>query len=298
MVTVICPKCGNKMIEVNIPKKLNTTCYKDCIRRCEECKIGASNGELNPTIIYQNLETCIPKQILGNEDLEHFLNKSMNKSHITDKINKFKFSTSEDAFTWVFFKYFVIFSKLNILQKLLQLNSPIKEILLWGNPIIDENNSDFKNRLIDICLKFGEKINSLSEPDCIIITDEDIYFIEVKLKSNNAYETDLSKFDKYNYVKAYNNYEETKKSKLYELARNWSIGLEFSEDKNFYLYNLAPKKFFRDSYEPYLLKFKNSLITPETFIQLPWENIIYNEEMKKVDDWFLEELLYRKGKIF
>jgi len=294
MQTVICPNCGKPMKEFNLPK-LKTKTYEKCIRKCDICEIGASNSIESPTIIYKHLESCIPKQLLENEDIGLFLNKSLNRVNITSKINNFKLSSSEDALTWIFFIYFVKYSRLELLQKLLKIANPIKEILLWGNPLIDETNCDYKNRLIKICLKFGEKINSLSEPDCIIITDEYIYFIEVKLKSNNAYEPDLSKFDKYNYAKAYINYEEAKNSKLYELARNWSIGSKFSEDKNFYLYNLSLNKFFQKTNETCLLKFKNSLTKPENFFQFSWENIINNEEMKKVDDWFLEELLFRTG---
>jgi len=103
-----CPGCGEFIFPKNgINKKANT--YNDCLRFCEKCEIGFSNSKNNPTVIYKNHIENVPK--LLRQDIDISLNHSINEMNRKNKKIKFGFSTSEDALTWTFFKYFVVKNK-------------------------------------------------------------------------------------------------------------------------------------------------------------------------------------------
>lgn len=287
-----CPECQRPMVEIGSQSK-SATKYEDCIRRCENCKVGASNAKKNPTFIYKNIEANVPKEFKLDGELEPFLRKALNEYNRENKLVKFGFSTSEDALTWIFFSYFVVFSNLDVLQKLLSFEQPIKEILLWGNPIINKSNISWNSSLKSIGFNLGETPLRLSEPDCIIISDEEVKFIEVKLKSENDLDNDSKKFLKYNKSFAYIDFSTTIKSGLYELTRNWTIGTIFSGNKNFQLINLGPRKLFSKEKRRQLDLFKLSLVKPNNFILLSWEDILESELFHNLDQWFTKDVQKR-----
>ena len=50
---IICPSCRKEMKEFQgAPKK--AFCYDDCLRRCIQCEIGASNSKINHEVYYLN----------------------------------------------------------------------------------------------------------------------------------------------------------------------------------------------------------------------------------------------------
>ena len=51
MEKIKCPKCKSIMQEFDIKSK-KASKYEDCIRRCIQCQIGASNAQINPRKIY------------------------------------------------------------------------------------------------------------------------------------------------------------------------------------------------------------------------------------------------------
>lgn len=277
------------MIETDSSTKVATN-YSDCFRKCLDCEIGASNAKNNPTIIYNDYKKSIPAIL--HENLEASLEQSMNIRNRTNKKSKFGFSTSEDAFTWIFIRYHLREKRLKELAKYFGLNNAIEEILLWGVPQI-QIDSPLKNKLRKICVDIGEQENSLSEPDIIMVTSNEVAFVEVKLKSKNEVKENFDgKFDKY-----LNEYYRDKllatKSKHYELIRNWTIGNEFSKGKVFTLYNLGPRNLFCDSNKNGLEDFSDSIVDKSRFRKITWEEIFLKLENDRSDTSIVEELLNR-----
>lgn len=283
-----CPNCGKQMSEDSSFKRgIKASSYEDCIRKCTVCGIGYSNGKDNPTIIYKDYLQSIPS--VFNSGLKQTIEKSINTGHIEDKKNKFGFSTSEDALTWIFIRYFINEKKLDVLKKLYSLKSEIEEILLWGVPQINKNDNSEREKLESICKSLKELQRSYSEPDIIIITKTEVRFLEVKLKSPNAKSSDIRKFNKYIGNDFYKNKEMLINSKHYELARNWTIGNMFTESKDFKLINQGPSKLFYNDDKELLQKFENSLNDSDRFEKLSWEKIIDTITPSVTND-FLEEL--------
>ena len=263
--------------------------YKDCIRKCFVCRVGASNSRSKPTIIYEDYKKNIPSSLLHN--LDYTLNNSNNVRNRTSKKVKIGYSTSEDAVSWIFINYFIQNQKLEILKKLLNCKSNIIEVLMWGVPQIDR---EFENPLKDICRKLGEKENSFSEPDIIVICEGEIDFIEVKVKSNNEKKNpEKINFDKYLNNNFYLDKKLAKNSKYYELIRNWTIANSFSKIKMIRLLNLAPKKLFYKEKNADFLNFISSLVRKENFEQIAWEDIIKKMDSYSIDIEIVNELKKR-----
>lgn len=132
MERIQCPICHLEIIEDSVPHK-KAFRYENCIRKCLNCRIGASNSEKNPTFIYEDF----PSELL--ENLDYTLNHSNNnRNHFNKKI-RIGYSTSEDAASWIFIKYFIKNHKLNTLQEIFNCKSKITEILMWGVPQIESN---------------------------------------------------------------------------------------------------------------------------------------------------------------
>ena len=60
---VQCPICHYEMIEESLPQK-RAFKYETCIRKCLNCRIGASNSKNNPTFIYEDFHKNIPFELL------------------------------------------------------------------------------------------------------------------------------------------------------------------------------------------------------------------------------------------
>src|SRR5262245_48719435 len=132
-----CPSCHEPMLATAVhaqPTKAER--FEDCLRRCERCGIGASNGK-RPTYIYREPFENIPAQ--SRTGAAELLARSQNIRNRSNKLTKFGFSTSEDAVTWVVFTY---------LQQSGRLVEALKEstvidghmgitptVLLWGAPL-------------------------------------------------------------------------------------------------------------------------------------------------------------------
>lgn len=292
MKKVQCPICHHEMMEESLPQK-RAFRYEKCIRKCLNCRIGASNSKKNPTFIYEDFHKNIPSELL--ENLDYTLNHSNNnRNHFSKKI-RIGYSTSEDAVSWIFIKYFIKNQKLNILQEILNCKSKITEILMWGVPQIDKQ---YANPLRNICRNLGENENSFSEPDIIVITEEEVIFIEVKVKaSNDKQDPDKKNFDRYLNNDFYLDKNLAKKSKYYELIRNWTIAHLFSSDKKIRLINLAPRKLFYKESNRDFSNFISSLKNKKNFEQLSWEDVIQVMIDNSIDNKFVDELKKRIGLI-
>ncbi|MBO7144796.1 MAG: hypothetical protein J6W13_08210 [Salinivirgaceae bacterium] len=263
MEDIKCPLCGKRMKEYKLVKKTAKT-YEDCIRKCLNCEIGASNAKNNSTYIYKDYQKNVPEVFL--EGLDETLKNANNVRNRPSKKIKFGYSTSEDAFSWIFTKYF-IHSEIEGLKNILGLEDGIEEILMWGVPQITKQQ-EYQKSLIDICKQLGERKNSYSEPDIIVISKSEIIFIEVKLKSSN--DKKEIKDDKYFVKDYYADWAKAKNSKCYELVRNWTIGNLFAKGKSMRLINLAPESTLNDKQ---LEVFENSLKDPKRFQKMSWKSV-------------------------
>lgn len=286
MEKIQCPICGRYMEEDSISFKTPEN-YNECIRKCFSCRVGASNGKKNPTIIYDDYKKNIPSSLLNN--LEYTLENSNNLQNRPNKKIKIGFSTSEDAVSWIFINYFIQNKKLNVLKEIFRCKSIITEIFMWGVPQIDRQ---YENHLKDICRNLGENENSFSESDIIVICEDEIVFIEVKVKSgNDKQDPDKKNFDMYLNNDFYLDKNLAKKSKYYELIRNWTIANSFSDDKKIRLINLAPKRLFNtENCDQDFSNFLSSLKNRENFEQLSWEDVIQTMYSNSVDLEIVNEL--------
>ena len=281
---VKCPSCGELVAPINGAIKAASS-YDGCLRRCEKCGIGFSNSKNNPSVIYKNYLDNIP-ELLQN-GLEITLNNSINELNRKNKRTKIGFSTSEDALTWSFFKYFVVRERFEDLLNLLNIKSDGKDydIYLWGVPISSQSNkNNFIEKFREVSRNFNETSSKMTEPDVMIKLSDKIVFIEVKYLSANEIKTG-EEFAKYLIP-------DVEKEKLiesghYELFRNWAFASKLSYGNDFILINLAPKKLFSSKSQSKLIQFENSLkSTKGKFVKLTWEEILEKVNNKEYDMWF------------
>ncbi len=284
-----CPFCGEYLI-ARVGEVKPASSYQDCLRECKKCMIRYSNASKNPTLIYHKYSDNVP--MLLRPGLDNVLNNSINSINRISKKNKFAFSTSEDALTWSFFKYFVFKNKLKDLLKLLEIDSEdLKyDIYLWGTNIcstaIDDN---FHNKFIQISDSFNEDPSRRTEPDVILKLSKQLIFIEVKYLSANEVFEDKSKFNKY----LIPNLDNAKlfESGHYELFRNWVFASKLCGEKKYKLINLGLKKLFTDKNADKLLHFEKSLNSENgNFTKLSWEQILNKLDEGEYDNWFVEYL--------
>ena len=152
-----------------------------------------------------------------------------------DKLRRFGFSTSEDAVTWVVFGYLALHAARGL--------SGLAQRLLAG--------SELRARLVDILDSIGEDKKRRSEPDVVLdYGSAGLAVIEVKLHAANdeAKPADVAKFDKYlRDTSAFGDPSKVKKSRMYELSRNWRIGWDLAGQRPFRLVNLGPAALFKQS---------------------------------------------------
>lgn len=288
-----CPSCGELIFPRNGIIK-SASSYNDCLRRCEKCQIGFSNSKNNPIIIYNKYFENVPE--LLRQDLDFSLNHSINEMNRKNKKNKFGFSTSEDALTWSFFKYFVVKNKFSDLLKILSIksNETAFDIYLWGTNICKINNNlDFIDNFNEVSDSFNEVLSKRTEPDVIIKLKDKLVFIEVKYLSSNELKTDKEKFKKYLVPDVLE--KEVIESEHYELFRNWAFASKLSNGDNFELINLAPQKIFNDKNRNKLIQFENSLKSANgNFRKVSWEEILDKVNDTENELWFKK---YLNGKL-
>ena len=218
--TILLPKNSSQVRE-----------YEDCLRRCDACGIGHSNARENPTTIYKDPLENIPVEAL--EGIEMVLAQTLSEKNRATKRRRFGFSTSEDAVTWVVFSFLALHAPpglAGLAQRLLGFpNAGKPTLLLWGVPVpADGVGSELRARLVEILDSIGEDERRRSEPDVMLdYGSAGLAFIEVKLHAANdeAKPADAAKFDKHvRDTSAFVDPIKMKKSRMYELTRNWRIG--------------------------------------------------------------------------
>lgn len=288
---VLCPKC-QFTITATIGEIKVATKYSDCLRRCEKCGIGFSNGSNRPTLIYLRPEHNVPEQV--RDGILDTLEQSLNEQHRVDKISKFGFSTSEDALTWTVFEHLRRSGRLRTALHSCAITGPQSDpsaLLLWGvpNPLGSIEGSRFRERLIAICDRLGEDPTCRSEPDVAMdFGDAGVVLIEVKYRSGNDKKKFGTRYDRYvRETDAFIDLEAIGRSELYELTRNWRIGVDLASGRLFTLVNLV----VRDSDPARTEEFRAGL-NPKRgqFLVLQWPDFIVGFQQP---DWLKSYLAAR-----
>lgn len=292
-----CPSCGEKLIALS-GSPLRAGKYDDCLRLCKACGIGASNAAdpRNVTYIHRDPLGNIP--IESREGASEALGLALNIWNRESKRQRFGFSTSEDAVTWVVFSYLLRSGQLHgALQRCgliteCSLASP-PTLLLWGVPIGDgARGAEIRIHLSDLCANLHEDQKSFSEPDVIIDLGEcGLIFIEVKHRSgNDSKPADYPGWTRYQ-AAAWLAWkiEDVKASGCYELARNWCLLKKLAGDRPATLVNLGPAGLFSNSEGKRLDDFVNALGTDDRshFIRLTWSDLLEKGPVD-VPPWFTQ----------
>jgi hypothetical protein len=198
------------------------------------------------TRIRRNYLENVPTEI--RDGAEATLCGAINERNRSNKKVKFGFSTSEDALTWTVFKYLQSSSQLGSTLRSLGvsahgLHEP--ELLLWGVPQPQDciDGQTLREQIVTICDRLGEAPKSRTEPDVITrFGASGMAFIEVKYRSGNDLQTFGAKHEKYlERTDAFADAGLIRESNLYELARNWRIGVELAKGLPFTLLNLVTR---------------------------------------------------------
>lgn len=299
-----CPLCGAALHPAALPAKPSPVYgYEDCLRRCDACGVGYSNGRANPTIVYRNPFDSVPREVRNGVDST--VAQSLNESNRATKRLRFGFSTSEDAVTWVVFSFLARHAPLALSglgQRLFGFpNAGTPTMLLWGVPVPPDDRGDsLRARLVAVLDAIGEGRKGRSEPDVILdYGSNGLAFIEVKLHAANSVVSgaDVGKFTRYvKNTPAFVDPVTVKNSRMYELARNWRIGWDLASSHSFRLVNLGFPRLFERS--PGLELFETGLaIAPaRRFLRVSWDSLLESVAMDVagIPGW-LKDWLSRRG---
>ena len=105
--SLICPACHDSIASVDFFGRAPTaTRFEDCLRRCEPCRVGASNAADPNSVTYIHDDPLRNIPIESRQGASEALAQAFNVRNRESKLRRFGFSTSEDAVTWVVFTYF------------------------------------------------------------------------------------------------------------------------------------------------------------------------------------------------
>jgi hypothetical protein len=294
---MICPICGDKLLAGH-DRAVAPANWLDCLRRCPRCQVGFSNTWSNPTILYNDPRLNVPLEV--REGLLETLAMALNERNRANKRAKFGFSTSEDALTWVVFKYLHDSGQLLGVLRRAGLAIPYRAfwpeaMLLWGVPIpLDRTGQGWwlREYLEEIGDRLGEDPRSRTEPDVVIDLGPDgIFIIEVKHRSGTAVKSgDYAGWDRYYPAVSPLTYAASMRSSgCYELARNWRFGLELAAEqaRPFTLACLGPDDLFLGDGAKIILPFEACLPGERAarFQKLTWADLL--GAIEHPPEWFV-----------
>ena len=243
--SLTCTGCGSTLHGAEVLPK-PASCFNDCLRRCEACGIGFSNGLQSQTLIYRDLLHNIPEQVRAG--VEDALSNALNERNHPSKRSKFGFNTSEDALTWTVFTYLRTSQQVGRVFRSVGIadgGEVEPELLLWGvpQPPSSQDGGAIRKRLIEISDRLGETSSRRSEPDVIAdFGQSGVAIVEVKYGAGNDQQRFEAKHEKYlDRTEAFSDKQLVRDSRMYELARNWRIGVELANGRPFTLVNLVVK---------------------------------------------------------
>jgi hypothetical protein len=296
---IACPTCGDTLRplpgEAIAPKT-----WHDCLRRCSGCELGLSNARTNPTVLFGDPRMNVPQEVRGG--VLEILDRSLNERNRANKKIKFGYSTSEDALTWVVFKY--LHDSGQLLKVLRRAGLPILDgdyrphsLLLWGVPL-PLNRTDngrgwrIREQLETISDRLGENPISRTEPDVLLdLGESGIFIIEVKHRSpTDVKAAEYGGWERYYPPESPFPYAaDMRASCCYELARNWRFGIELAavSPRPFTLACLGPDGLFLGTGADDLRPFENCLPSEGSarFQKLGWNRLL--GAIEEAPDWLV-----------
>src|SRR5690242_92976 len=97
-----CPVCG-ELLRARPGRRVRPATWRDCLRRCTDCRAGYSNARTGPTVLFDDPRMNVPAEVRGG--VLDTLAQALNVRNRREKRIKFGFSTSEDALTWTVFTH-------------------------------------------------------------------------------------------------------------------------------------------------------------------------------------------------
>jgi hypothetical protein len=259
---------------------------------------------LRVTYIHRNPLTNIPEE--AQDGALAALGAALNERSRESKKERFGFSTSEDAVTWVVFNYLMrtqqlrkALEKVQLVPQSAQKQEPT--LLLWGVPIgPDDKGPHVRDQLAAACAALGESARSFSEPDVIVdLGDQGIVFLEVKYRSgNDCQPASYPGWPKYELPGELRwRFAETKESGCYELARNWCLLKRLAEGRRGHLTNLGPKRLFEGNEGARLDRFVAALGVEDElrFSKVTWSGFLA-PILPTAPQWF-SNFCYRDRKL-
>lgn len=292
-----CNQCGQLMkpppVQGNPPRANR---YERCLRRCDPCGFTYSNARKNPTPIYRDYADNVPEGV--HEGLVDALDQTINELSRETKKRRFGFASSEDAVTWTVFKH--LHQSGNLTPTLsgcgvLPLDGGIANpaMLLWGSPMDQEVSLNLRASLVQESNHLGENPASRSEPDVMLDFGEaGLVMVEAKWGAGlENYNRELG-WQRYTLgTMAFENSNEVRQSRLYQLARNWRIGWDLTQTpiRPFRLVFLVRRLVTN----PRLGQYHAGLATSDShwFMQVTWEDLI--QAMSERPPWLIDFLASR-----
>jgi len=213
---------------------------------------------------------------------------------------------SEDAVTWNVFRYL---EKKDLLKPFLdsisRSGNEDARLIYWS---FDQDVSGPYAPLVKAREEFGEKPTQGSEPDLIVETKGNVYFIEAKLDSGNK-TTPSNPANKKRYETGGNNWfnevfksgsdfdKVGNKESFYELMRLWLLGTWVANEhlaRNFFLVNLVLNK--KDQDIEYLFGRHIDSNESRAFKRLSWEQVYSRIERMAPSEGKKEIVEYFHGK--
>jgi hypothetical protein len=296
---LICPFCHRSIAGIECPGQVSPARrFDDCLRRCERCGIGASNTADSKAVTFICRDPLWNIPIESREGASEALANALNVRNRESKQSRFGFSTSEDAVTWVVFRYlFRSGQLLTALQRagiLTDYTSTLTPtLLLWGVPIgKSDRGAEIRRRLKDLCTSLKEDPNSFSEPDVIVDLGENaLILIEVKYLSRNEQKPqDYRGWSRYGSASQPGwRFDAVRASGCYELARNWCLLKGLAGNRPATLANLGPKRLFLGANGKRLDRFIRALGIDERsqFLKATWSDLLGNSA-GDLPEWFVK----------
>ncbi len=307
--TVVCPVIGcetqvKKMIK-GILKSLDAYLEKERCKTenfsdylCKEHKIYITPT----TFIYQDIKD----NLLWYDDLDKdLLNEVITAKRVKAQLHHVN---SEDAISWNIFRFL---ERTNLLSGFLTelSNSSVgnPQIIYWS---YSQSQQKVWNELEDAREEFGERPQRNSEPDILIKSNDDLFFVEAKLTAPNKidFNKNHTPKDKQERIERYSKgdyfleqpVENTMDAGYYQLMRFWLIGAWIAEKRNlnFHLLNLVRKNDEKEIGSEFGKFIKQN--EKREFIRVAWEDIheyistagLLSEHKDKMLGYFRNKTIY------
>ncbi len=258
------------------------------------------------TFVYDDLED----NLVWHDNLDkELLNKIIEKKRVRAQLHH---ENSEDAVTWNVLRFL---EKTNLLASFLGelSNSPVRnpEPIYWS---YSQSQHGVWDALEDVRNDFGEHPQRSSEPDIIVTSDNDLFFVEAKVtaairadfsKSHTAEDREdrIRRYSKARYF-LHQSVANILDAGYYQLMRFWLIGAWIAEnqDFNFYLLNLVTNN-REENIESEFGKYLNQN-EKRRFVRVTWEEIYEyvstsgpsSEDKDRMLGYFRNKTVYdRKG---